>query len=107
MARRSYYIYILANESKMTYIGVTNDLERRVSEHKLKLVDGYTKKYNLNRLVYYEETGDVWAAIEREKQLKGWLRSRKVALIEEDNPEWRDLSEGWYEEAQYPSRSLP
>jgi putative endonuclease len=89
---RSYYVYILANEAKMLYVGVTNDLSRRIYEHKRKLIEGYTKRYNLSRLVYAEETDDVSAAIAREKQLKGWLRIKKVALIEEANPEWQDLA---------------
>lgn len=80
----------------MFYIGVTNDLERRVYEHKKKLRKGYTNKYNLYQLVYYEETDDVGRAIEREKQLKGWRRSKKAALIETINPGWKDLAEGWY-----------
>ncbi len=74
---------------------MTNDLERRTFEHKNSLIPGSTGKYNIKRLVYYETTEDVLAAIEREKQLKGWLRSRKVALIESLNPKWRDLSEEW------------
>lgn len=90
-----YYIYIMANNAKVIYTGVTNDLERRVHEHKHKLVDGFTKKYNLTKLVYYEVTADVGSAIQREKQIKGWLRSKKVALIESVNPQWQDLSEGW------------
>jgi putative endonuclease len=95
MRSRTYFVYIMANESRMLYVGVTNDLERRVAEHKQKLIDGYTKRYNLSRLVHFEDTSDIRAAIEREKQLKGWLRKRKLALIEEHNPQWQDLSEGW------------
>jgi putative endonuclease len=79
----------------MLYVGVTNDLERRMSEHKQKLVPGYSSRYNLRRLVYYESTNDIMAAITREKQIKGWLRARKIALIESANPEWKDLSEHW------------
>lgn len=91
-----YYVYILTNKTNTTlYIGVTNNLERRLYEHKHKLVDGFTKKYNLHKLVYYEVTGNVYAALEREKQLKGWLRARKNALISAQNPQWRDLSEEW------------
>ncbi len=77
------------------YIGVTNNLERRVYEHKQELIEGFTKRYHVNKLVYFETTTDVRSAIEREKQLKGWLRSRKNALVESMNPEWRDLSEDW------------
>jgi putative endonuclease len=81
----------------MLYVGVTNNLERRMSEHKQKLVPGWASRYNLTRLVYYEAGSDIGAAIAREKQIKGWLRARKVALIESVNPEWKDLSEGWFE----------
>jgi putative endonuclease len=94
---REYYVYIMTNQSRTLYIGVTNDLKRRVYEHKHKLVSGFTQKYNLTLLAYYESTPDVRSAIEREKQLKGWLRAKKIALIESANPEWRDLSAGWIE----------
>jgi len=93
---KQYYVYIMTNRSKTLYTGVTNDLIRRVYEHKNKMVEGFTKKYNIMKLVYFEETSDVQAAIEREKQIKGWLRSKKIALIESKNPEWKDLSEGWF-----------
>ncbi len=92
---KQYYVYIMTNKSRTLYTGVTNDLGRRVYEHKQKLVPGFTSKYNITRLVYFETTEDIRAAIEREKQIKGWLRSKKVALIESENPEWRDLSVGW------------
>jgi putative endonuclease len=92
---RDYYVYILSNASKTLYIGVTNNLERRLYEHKNKLIDGFTKKYNLTKLVYFETTTDISAAIYREKQLKGLLRSKKIILIEENNPEWDDLSVSW------------
>lgn len=91
-----YYVYIMTNRSKTLYTGVTNDLVRRVYEHKNKMVDGFTKKYNITKLVYFEETNDVQTAISREKQIKGWLRIKKIALIESVNPGWADLSEGWY-----------
>jgi len=100
---RQYYVYIMTNRSKTLYTGVTNDIERRVYEHKQKLVDGFTKRYNLTMLVYYETTDDVRSAIRREKQIKGWLRRKKVMLIESVNPEWRDLSNGWHEEQPDPS----
>ncbi len=74
---------------------MTNNLERRIYEHKNHLVEGFTKKYHINKLVYYEETEDINAAITREKQIKGWLRKRKIALIESVNPEWKDLTESW------------
>ena len=91
-----YYVYILANwNNEVLYIGVTNDLERRLYEHKMKLVDGFAEKYNVNKLVYYEYTNDVEAAIAREKQLKGWRRAKKDALITGMNPTWKDLTENW------------
>ena len=73
------------------YIGVTNDLERRIYEHKNKLIDGFTKKYNVSKLVYYESTTDVYSAISREKQRKGWVRRRKNELVESMNPEWKEI----------------
>jgi putative endonuclease len=79
------------------YVGVTNDLERRVQEHKLKLVPGFTATYNCDRLVWYEEFSDASGAIETEKRLKGWRREKKVTLIEETNPQWRDLAADWFE----------
>jgi putative endonuclease len=91
---KQYYVYILTNKSnKVLYIGVTNDLERRMYEHRNKMVDGFTKKYNLNKLVYFETTTDVRSALEKEKQLKNWHRSWKINLINEFNSEWKDLSE--------------
>jgi putative endonuclease len=92
---RSYYVYIMSNAARTLYIGVTNDLERRVHQHKQRLVPGFTATYRVTYLVHYEETSGVYQAIEREKQLKGWTRAKKVALIESSNPEWRDLSLGW------------
>ena len=91
-----YYVYIMTNSTHRLYTGMTNDLHRRIYEHKNKLTPGFTKKYNLTWLVYYESTSNVTAAIEREKQIKGWLRSKKVALIESLNPQWKDLSADWY-----------
>ena len=85
----------MTNYAHTLYVGVTNDLERRVYEHKMKLVPGFTARYDLTSLVYYESTGDINAAISREKQIKGWLRRKKVALIESVNPEWEDLSKDW------------
>ncbi|HEY5902703.1 MAG TPA: GIY-YIG nuclease family protein [Anaerolineales bacterium] len=94
---KCYYVYIMTNRSRTLYIGVTNNLERRVFEHKSKLVDGFMKRYNITQLAYFEETNDVQVALAREKQLKGWLRARKIALIESMNPEWSDLSLDWYD----------
>ena len=91
---KQYYVYILTNKSnKVLYIGVTDDLERRIYEHKNKMIDGFTKKYNLTKLVYDEATTDARSAIEREKQLKNWHREWKMNLIKEFNPEWKDLDE--------------
>jgi putative endonuclease len=90
---RDYYVYIMTNRSKTLYIGVTNNIARRVYEHKHMLYDGFARRYLIDRLVYYEATNDVEGAIAREKQLKGWVRRRKVALIETENPTWRDLSD--------------
>ena len=92
---KQYYVSILTNRSKTLYTGVTNTLQRRLYEHKHHLVAGFTSKYHITRLVYFEETSDVNAAIAREKQIKGWVRAKKVALIESINPDWRDLSEEW------------
>ena len=89
---KQYYVYIMTNKSRTLYTGVTNNLERRVYEHKQKLIPGFTTKYNISRLVYFEATQDIRGAIEREKQIKGWLRSKKVALIESVNPQWEELS---------------
>jgi len=90
---KTYYVYILASKRNGTLcIGVTNDLERRLSEHRNNLIEGFTNKYNVHRLVYYEDVNDIQAALQREKQLKRWTRKWKLELIEKVNPEWRDLS---------------
>src|SRR5208282_775914 len=89
---RTYYVYVLASLSRTLYIGVTNDLDRRVSEHVDELTPGFTSRYHVKRLVYFEEFGDIEAAIAREKQLKGWRRDKKIRLIESMNPKWNDLS---------------
>lgn len=97
MTVKTYHVYIMTNRSRTLYTGVTNDLQRRVWEHKSKTIEGFTKKYNITMLAYYEEFNDILTAIEREKQIKGWSRSKKIALIEAMNPEWNDLSHGWFE----------
>ena len=90
---KEYYVYVLTNKSnKVLYIGVTNDLIRRMLEHKNKLVEGFAKRYNLVKLVYYQATNDIDSAIKREKQLKNWHRAWKINLISEFNPDWEDLS---------------
>jgi putative endonuclease len=93
---KEYYVYILSNLTKRLYVGITNNLERRMYEHKNKHADGFTAKYNLTRLVYFEDYKYVLDAIATEKQLKGWLRERKIALVESQNPNWDDLSEFWF-----------
>ena len=94
---RDYYVYIMANMHHTIYIGVTNNLERRVYEHKQMRVPGFTKKYGLTDLVFYELFAHISDAIGREKQLKGWRREKKTQLIESMNPEWSDLSKDWYD----------
>ena len=91
-----YFVYILANwDDSVLYIGVTSNLPRRLYEHRNGLVEGFTKKYNVHKLVYYESTNDVYTALSREKQLKKWNRNKKNVLISRMNPQWVDLSEGW------------
>ena len=93
-----YFIYILSSLSGTLYTGVTNNLEQRIYQHKHKMVNGFTKKYNVDRLVYYEETTDIHAALTREKEIKAWRRNKKIDLIKSMNPEWKDLAEDWFEE---------
>ena len=81
--------------NKVMYVGMTNNLERRLFEHKHKLVKGFTSKYNINKLVYFEQSNDVQAAIAREKEIKKWRREKKNALVQKSNPEWKDLSQEW------------
>lgn len=90
--RKSYWTYILASRTRVLYIGVTNDLARRLAEHRAGIGSQFTKRYRVHRLVFAEEHNDVRDAIQREKQLKGWKRDRKVALIDAHNPEWLDLA---------------
>jgi putative endonuclease len=97
MHERSYFTYIMASRSRTLYIGITRDLEKRVFEHKWKERDGFTARYNCDRLVWFERFQYVQSAIAREKELKGWLRARKIALIEATNPGWADLSRNWYD----------
>jgi putative endonuclease len=97
---KTYYVYIMTNRTRTLYTGVTDNLERRVFQHKRKLLPGFTRKYRIDHLVYYETFGDVRAAIQREKQIKGWLRVKKVALIVSTNPTWRGLSQDWYRKQQ-------
>jgi putative endonuclease len=92
---KQYFVYIMTNKSGTIYTGVTNNLERRIMEHKQMAVPGFTQKYKITKLVYYEVTEDVHSAIAKEKQIKGWLRAKKIKLIESMNPRWKDLAEGW------------
>ena len=89
----------MTNYSKTLYTGMTNNLRRRLFEHKNKLTPGFTSKYNIGKLIYFEEVGDLKAAIAREKQIKGWLRTKKIQLIESINPSWKDLSQNWFEDS--------
>ena len=92
----TYYVYILTNwNNKVMYIGVTNHLQRRLQQHSLGVNSGFTRKYNVHKLVYYETTSDIKAAINREKELKGWRRDRKNRLVASANPQWLDLSAEW------------
>jgi len=96
MFYKLYYTYILASDSGTFYIGFTGFLEQRVFQHKEKLIEGFTKKYGIHRLLHFESFDDVHRAIARETQLKGWTRAKKIALIEKNNPQWKDLSAEWY-----------
>jgi len=93
----NYYIYIMASQSGTLYIGMTNDIKKRVYQHKNHLIAGFTDKYSVDRLLYVETTSDPVSAIRREKQLKKWRREKKAALVDSQNPDWKDLSQGWYE----------
>jgi putative endonuclease len=93
---RCYYVYLLTNwNNRVIYVGVTNDLTRRINEHKNKLVEGFTKTYNVDKLVYFEETNDVNSALAREKEIKKWRREKKNNLVLRMNPKWNDLSKEW------------
>jgi len=93
----TYYVYIMSSRSRVLYVGVTNDLERRVYEHKHALQKGFSSRYKTFQLIYYEEMSDVDMAITREKQIKKWRRSKKITLIERVNPTWRDMAEDWFD----------
>ena len=95
MRNRTYYVYLLASRSRVLYAGVTNNLERRVREHRLGEQEGFTKKYRVHRLVLFECFHDTRTAIAREKEIKSWRRQKKVTLIEAANPTWEDLAAGW------------
>ena len=101
----TYFVYIMASNSRVLYTGMTNNLERRVFEHKNRLVPGFSATYHCKRLVYFEEGNEVRSAIEREKQIKSWSRAKKIALIQRANPAWNDLSDGWFENQDSSLRS--
>ena len=96
-ASKTYYVYIMTNQSRTLYVGFTNDIRQRVRQHKDDLVEGFTSRYKIDRLVYFEVFSDAYSGIAREKQIKKWRREKKVRLIARDNPDWRDLSDGWYD----------
>ena len=103
-----YFVYIMSNRSKTLYTGITDSLIRRVREHKLGMGSAFTSKYKLERLVYFERFEDVHRAIGREKEIKGWLRIKKIALIVSVNPAWRDLSAEWHERHAFqPDHPIP
>jgi putative endonuclease len=93
----SYYVYILGNGKGTLYVGMTSDLERRMHEHKTKAVRGFTSKYNLNQLLFFEEFSDVYQALDQENRIKGWLRKKKLELVRSINPKFEDLSKDWFE----------
>ena len=96
---KTFHVYILASRTRVIYVGVTSHLLKRLHEHKTKAVPGFTTRYNVDKLVHVETTEDATAAITREKQIKGWLRAKKIAVIETENPRWVDLSECWFDSA--------
>jgi len=94
---KTMYVYIMSSSAGVLYVGVTNDIKRRIYEHKNYLIEGFSDKYETDRLVYVESKRDAISAIKREKQIKGWIRKKKVNLIESKNPGWEDLSRDWYD----------
>jgi putative endonuclease len=105
---KTYYVYIMSSQRRVLYIGITSGIERRVFQHKAHTFGGFTAKYNVTNLVYFERYGSVMKAIRREKELKNWRREKKIDLIESSNPKWRDLSYGWYQAARVqPLRKTP
>ena len=93
--QKQFFVYIMASISGVIYVGMTNDLTKRIWQHKNDLIDGFTKKYRCHKLIYFEECGDVMSVIEREKEIKKWRREKKVKLIESVNKNWNDLSTNW------------
>ena len=107
MLEHNYRVYFLASRSRVLYVGMTNNLERRVYEHQHDLIDGFSKQYRCHRLVYFEAFDDVHKAIDREKQLKRWNRAKKIWLIERVNPTWEDLSAEWGQPIQKLKQQVP
>jgi putative endonuclease len=101
-----YWVYILTSRTGTLYIGITGYFDKRIHQHKFDTIEGFTKKYQCHRLVYYESFQDAMVAIRREKQLKGWRREKKIGLIEKLNPRWQDLAENWGRELRFPGQSL-
>ena len=106
MDRKKYWVYIVCSRSGTLYIGMTNSIERRMREHKSGEFQGFASKYHCDRLVYCESFDDVVIAIGREKQLKGWVRRKKIALIESSNPRWQDIAEKWGAEMAFAHQSI-
>ena len=96
-----YYVYILASQTRCLYIGMTSNIEHRIFQHKTHAFEGFTSKYNVTSLVYFEQHGDVMTAIRRETEMKAWRREEKIKLIESTNPKWKDLSYGWYQRHRF------
>ncbi len=106
MLNRQYFVYMMTNRHRSSlYTGVTSDLQGRTYKHKTKILSGFTGRYGVDSLVYFEETSDILSAIAREKQIKGWTKAKKIALIESTNPGWQDLSEGWFDPTPRLSRA--
>ena len=102
----TFWVYILTSRTGTLYIGITGYIDQRISQHKMDSIEGFTNKYKVHRLVYYKTFGYVLNAIRREKQLKGWRREKKIALIEKANPRWQNLSEHWGREMRFRGQSL-
>lgn len=98
---KQYFVYVMSNKSRRLYIGITSKLLKRIFQHKQKLIPGFTARYNFDMLVYFEEFGQVVNAINREKQLKGWTRAKKLTLILNENPDWVDLSAEWFDDPSW------
>ena len=104
---KTYFVYVMSSKSRTLYVGVTNNLERRVLQHRRKLLLGFTARYNITRLVYFEAFGEIRAALAREKQIKSWGRMKKIALIESANRDWKDLSVDWFGGDAHVTGTLP